>query len=122
CTCELPEFPCFHILGVYYLMADRIARDPFLLFQLRGRGTEAVIAGVRAAMGEWEPEVSALPSSAADLTRRLGTFFSGDVDAIPAGLPRFSAEPPVLRRLGTVPASAQSSIVNALRIASVTAE
>lgn len=36
--CSCPDWgnPCKHIAGVYYLVAQQLDRDPFLLFELRG--------------------------------------------------------------------------------------
>lgn len=36
--CSCPDFanPCKHIAGVYYLVAQQLEQDPFLLFELRG--------------------------------------------------------------------------------------
>lgn len=36
--CSCPDYanPCKHIAGVYYRLANRLDRDPFLLFELRG--------------------------------------------------------------------------------------
>lgn len=36
CTCPDWSNPCKHIAGVYYLLAQEIDQDPFLLFELRG--------------------------------------------------------------------------------------
>ncbi len=37
-SCSCPDYsnPCKHIAGVYYLLANRLDEDPFLLFELRG--------------------------------------------------------------------------------------
>ncbi len=47
--CNCPDWanPCKHIAAVYYLMADRFDEDPFLIFKLRGRSKEAIIAALR---------------------------------------------------------------------------
>lgn len=36
CSCPDWSNPCKHIAGVYYLVASKLDRDPFLLFELRG--------------------------------------------------------------------------------------
>jgi len=38
CTCPDKANPCKHISAIYFLMGDRFREDPFILFQLRGRG------------------------------------------------------------------------------------
>lgn len=47
CTCPDWENPCKHIAAVYYLLAERFDEDPFLLFALRGRSREEVVAALR---------------------------------------------------------------------------
>lgn len=47
CTCPDPANPCKHIGAVYYLLGDRFSEDPFILFQLRGRTQEQIIAALR---------------------------------------------------------------------------
>jgi uncharacterized Zn finger protein len=47
CSCPDSANPCKHIAAVYYLMGERFDEDPFLLFELRGRGQEAVISALR---------------------------------------------------------------------------
>ncbi len=47
CSCPDWANPCKHIAAVYYLLGERFDEDPFLLFQLRGRDKDAVIAALR---------------------------------------------------------------------------
>lgn len=49
CSCPDPQNPCKHVGAVYYLLADRFADDPFLLFQLRGRTRAELIPKLREA-------------------------------------------------------------------------
>ena len=48
-NCSCPDWanPCKHIAAVYYLMGERFDQDPFLLFELRGRSKDEVIAALR---------------------------------------------------------------------------
>lgn len=48
-NCSCPDWanPCKHIAAVYYLLGERFDQDPFLLFELRGRSKEQVIAALR---------------------------------------------------------------------------
>lgn len=48
CSCPDSANPCKHVAAVYYLVADEIDADPFVLFLLRGRPREAVLAELRA--------------------------------------------------------------------------
>ena len=47
CSCPDKANPCKHIGAVYYLLGDRFSEDPFVLFQLRGRTREEIIAALR---------------------------------------------------------------------------
>lgn len=47
CSCPDPKNPCKHIAAVYYELADRFSEDPFVLFQLRGRTKDEILAQVR---------------------------------------------------------------------------
>ena len=49
-SCSCPDYanPCKHIAAVYFLLGERFDADPFLLFQLRGRGKEQIMAAMRA--------------------------------------------------------------------------
>ncbi len=49
-SCSCPDWanPCKHIAAVYYILAERFDEDPFLLFKLRGRDKDAIIAALRA--------------------------------------------------------------------------
>lgn len=43
-TCSCPDYsnPCKHIAGVYFLLAEQLDQDPFLLFELRGLSRQAL--------------------------------------------------------------------------------
>ncbi len=47
---HLPDWanPCKHAAAVCYLIAELLDRDPFTVLQLRGRGRDEVLAGLRA--------------------------------------------------------------------------
>jgi uncharacterized Zn finger protein len=44
CSCPDKANPCKHVSAVYYLMGDRFSEDPFVLFQLRGRSRNQLLA------------------------------------------------------------------------------
>ncbi len=44
CSCPDKANPCKHTSAVYYLMGDRFSEDPFVLFQLRGRSRDQLLA------------------------------------------------------------------------------
>ena len=47
CSCPDKANPCKHVGAVYYQLGDRFSEDPFVLFQLRGRTKDQIIATLR---------------------------------------------------------------------------
>lgn len=56
--CDCPDWanPCKHVAAVCYIMAEALDRDPWLLFDLRGRTREEVLESLQARMLEAAPE------------------------------------------------------------------
>lgn len=48
CSCPDWANPCKHIAAVYYLLGERLDEDPFLLFTMRGRTKDQIVAALRA--------------------------------------------------------------------------
>ncbi len=102
CSCPDWANPCKHIAAVYYLLAEEIDRDPFLLFTLRGKDRDAVMQGLRRARGaESTPETpaEAIPETAPLAVERFWEPAADMADW------RVSLAPPavpggILRRLG----------------------
>lgn len=57
CSCPDKANPCKHIGAVYYMLGDRFSEDPFVLFQLRGRTQEHIIANLRQLRSQTEDEI-----------------------------------------------------------------
>ncbi len=51
CSCPDWADPCKHSAAVCYLVADTLDADPFLLFLMRGRDRDAVLAGAAGLRG-----------------------------------------------------------------------
>jgi uncharacterized Zn finger protein len=49
CTCPDWANPCKHAAATHYVLGEAFDRDPFLLFELRGRTKEQVLEALRAA-------------------------------------------------------------------------
>ena len=47
CSCPDWANPCKHIAAVYYLLGERFDADPFLMFELRGRSKDEIVAALR---------------------------------------------------------------------------
>ena len=58
CTCPDKANPCKHIAAVYYQLGDRFSEDPFLIFQLRGRTREQILASLRQLRSQNKDEVN----------------------------------------------------------------
>jgi uncharacterized Zn finger protein len=105
CSCPDQVDPCKHIAATHYVLGEAFDRDPFLLFELRGRTKDEVMGSLRAARGgsakvAQEPEVPAV---------KLGKVKARDYDAPRGALPAlaFSFEEgashgAVLRQLGEI--------------------
>lgn len=52
-SCSCPDWgdPCKHVAATHYVLGEALDRDPFLLFELRGRTKDQVLAALRAARG-----------------------------------------------------------------------
>lgn len=49
CTCADWASPCKHVAAVHYILGEAFDKDPFLLFELRGRNRGQVLGALRAA-------------------------------------------------------------------------
>jgi uncharacterized Zn finger protein len=49
CSCPDWANPCKHVAATHYVLGDAFDKDPFLLFELRGRTREQVLAAMRRA-------------------------------------------------------------------------
>lgn len=111
-SCNCPDYgdPCKHIAAVHYVLGDALDRDPFLLFELRGRTRARALEALRAARTGGSPKRESAPSPTFEEkppTVALEKLTAKSYDAAPVPLPAlsFSFEPPpahasVLRQLG----------------------
>jgi uncharacterized Zn finger protein len=115
-TCSCPDWgdPCKHVAATHYLLGEALDQDPFLLFELRGRSKERVLAGIRGARGATSADEARLPDDLAAAgtedvaTVTLEAIAAADYDRAPHALPMldFTFDVPstpaaVLRQLGT---------------------
>lgn len=120
CTCPDWAEVCKHIAATHYVLAERLDADPFLLFRLRGRSQDKVLAGLRArhagaavddaGAGEVEPRAGAYPGAVEaepplSLAKQLDSFWrmSKPLDPFPTHVARPTVPHPVLQRLGPAP-------------------
>jgi uncharacterized Zn finger protein len=112
-SCSCPDYavPCKHLAAVYYLLAEWLDRDPFLLFELRGRNREALLGSLQqhAAAGEEGAPEPEEPLSVE------GFWEPGDLE-----LGRAGEEPPavslaLLRALGDPPGWSEAPLLTLMR-------
>jgi uncharacterized Zn finger protein len=116
CSCPDSGDPCKHVAATHYVLGEALDRDPFLLFELRGRAKGRVLDALRAARagaGKPDPE-QRRPAPLSDQSEapeipsvKLGRVKKGDYDKPREALPalHFMFERPathgaVLRQLG----------------------
>jgi uncharacterized Zn finger protein len=102
-TCSCPDWgnPCKHAAAVYYLIAEQLDADPFILFHLRGRNRDAImqaLQGYDLALPDDETEAEAYnpPLNAAD-------FWNASAANLVRQMPVRGADPIALRQLGSPP-------------------
>jgi uncharacterized Zn finger protein len=106
--CDCPDWanPCKHVAAVHYILAEQFDEDPFLLFRLRGRTQEQVLADLRTlrtgsddveeeTTDEDEPRTAPLPAEPA-------TFWqpAESLDRLPVKIEAPLTPLPLLKRLG----------------------
>jgi uncharacterized Zn finger protein len=105
CTCPDVANPCKHIAAVHYLLGERFDEDPFLMFLLRGRSQDEIVAALRARRVGPEPETSAAEDVDQPFEPDLETFWSGPPQteevALHFALPESDAL--AIKRLGPPP-------------------
>lgn len=101
CTCPDWGDPCKHVAAAHYVLGEALDRDPFLLFELRGRTKQRVLDELRTRRGD----VSLAEDAAASV--RLASITPEDYERPPRALPSlsFSFDAPerpgaLLRKLG----------------------
>jgi uncharacterized Zn finger protein len=105
CSCPDWANPCKHVAATHYVLGEAFDKDPFLLFELRGRGRDDVLAALRRLRGAAEA-----PVREAIATVSLAGRDPAELERLRAPLAhlRFSFEPPAspgatLRQLGDPP-------------------
>jgi uncharacterized Zn finger protein len=103
CTCPDDANPCKHIAAVHYLLGERFDDDPFLMFLLRGRSQEEIVAALRARRAGPETEAAVESDQAAEPDE--SNFWSApphtEEVALHFALPESDALP--VKRLGAPP-------------------
>src|SRR5947209_10714206 len=105
CTCPDWASPCKHVAAAYYVLGSEFDRDPFLLFELRGKNREQVMAALRGHRGERTPAARPPKITSEPLEDHLSDFWEAGeeleditIRVTPAPVPQS-----ILKRLGPLP-------------------
>ena len=112
CSCPDQANPCKHIGAVYYLLGDRFSEDPFVLFQLRGRAKEQIIAALRQLRSTPSEEVVETPQSTPIDLQKFWQYNQPLDSSLVVITPPPSSET-VLDLLGAIPLKSEASAVSA---------
>lgn len=93
CSCPDWADPCKHSAAVCYLVADELDEDPFVLFLLRGRGRDELLATLSARRSTPGPGAELLPEPAAPDTGVVAVEAFRAWSARPRALPRLPPPP-----------------------------
>lgn len=117
CDCPDPINPCKHIGAVYYLLGDRFSQDPFVLFQLRGRTREEILASLRQLRQSDRPidNATAPTPPIAEPTPDLPQFWHYDAPLDPSLVVIVPGQDTVLDLLGPIPGDREGKTMAALR-------
>ena len=76
-ACSCPDWAdvCKHLAAVHYILAQRFDEDPFLLFRLRGKTQEEIVAALGAAENEDSDSVDSDSTSALSIALALTDFW-----------------------------------------------
>lgn len=75
CSCPDTGDPCKHVAATHYVLGEALDRDPFLLFELRGKSRNEVLDALRRARG------TAPSGRARTKKKRTGPAATSDTDA-----------------------------------------
>jgi uncharacterized Zn finger protein len=105
--CSCPDYanPCKHIAATHYILGERFDEDPFLIFRLRGRTQEQVMAALhqrRAGESETGEDAPEEPEVVIPLNQQMAHFweFSTPLEGFSISIRPPSIETPLLKRLG----------------------
>ncbi|VVB84633.1 SWIM zinc finger [uncultured archaeon] len=103
CSCPDSANPCKHIAAVYYILAEEFDRDPFMLFNLRGRTKEEITVSLRKkrAVDESPKEQQKQVEKPKDVPLSADGFWSGgELEAFSVNISRPDVSAAIIKRLG----------------------
>ena len=105
CTCPDWAKPCKHVAAVYYVLGSEFDRDPFLLFELRGRSRDQIMAALRGQRPERLPGTKPPRISSEPLEDHIADFWEAgeELDEISIQVTPPPVRQSILKRLGPIP-------------------
>lgn len=106
-VCSCPDWgdPCKHAAAVYYLVAEQLDSDPFILFHIRGRKRDAILKALR------QYDIEDVPAQANEsYALEADNFWEADSMALVRHMPTKMDEPFALRQLGKPPAPIEKEL------------
>jgi uncharacterized Zn finger protein len=97
CSCPDWASPCKHVAAMHYVLGEAFDRDPFLLFELRGRTRDQVLAALsrlRTGTPEGATEQRAVESVATSVEVSPEAWVKYEEPPVPIPTLRFHFEPP----------------------------
>ena len=102
--CNCPDWAevCKHLAAVHYILAERFDEDPFLLFRLRGKSQEEILASLGSGEAEGETAVPPEYSPAPPLSESVHNFWQTgkELDSFSVHITAPEEPYPLLERLG----------------------
>jgi uncharacterized Zn finger protein len=115
CTCPDWANPCKHIAAVHYLLGERFDEDPFLMFLLRGRSQDEIVAALRARRSGGAASADAETLDASSATFDVAHFWTPPDQphevALHFALPETNAL--AAKRLGPLPFARDQEVLTA---------
>jgi uncharacterized Zn finger protein len=106
CTCPDWASPCKHVAAVYYVLGAEFDRDPFLLFELRGRSREQVMNALRGGRRQVRPPAPRPPRVLSEpLEDHVADFWEAgeELDDVTIRVTTPPVPQAILKRLGPIP-------------------
>lgn len=111
CTCPDPVNPCKHSAAVCYVLASEFDRDPFVLFELRGRTRQDIVKALQGRPGDQSLNTLPLvPQGNGASSRGVDNFWRSpeNLDEFPIHISPAPVPGGLLKRLGPLPLRGQS--------------
>lgn len=104
CSCPDWSNPCKHLAAVHYILGEQFDEDPFLIFRLRGRDQEELLAALRERRaGDLSDDLDDGPAEIVVPLDETLDHFWGDAQAlsrVPVRVKSPDIPLPILKRLG----------------------